>query len=403
MIYKYSHPEWFDGIKQPDLQAFNRKIIIHGTAMMGAVAAYVLERRKIEFTCFSDNDHRRQGKKYIGHDVFSPSDAFRLYPDALVLVASSAIRAIGEMLTEIGFSHIYDCFTLFKEFDMDGFYHDWSNEQVCRSIDAHLKKVLKAYDKTPKKVIHTMSVGITTRCNLRCRECTQYITQIKNPKDYDYNVVASIIERITTEFGFNILNLQISMGESLLHRYLHLFLHKLAVLDSIEVIYIVTNGTLIPIQEVVDALKSDPRIIVRVSNYGKLSTRFDELCKILRLNGIKYEVTNYLYWVKFGSLSPKKMNNEQLADKFHKCACNDPLLVGSKLYYCFSEFAVEATGTYKGKNTAINFSDDLTDSQIYNGITGMLRRKNAIPACQYCNKVFYENFPHIPAAEQLEG
>ena len=71
--------------------------------------------------------------------------------------------------------------------------------------------------------------------------------------------------------------------------------------------------------------------------------------------------------------------------------------------YCFFEFLGEELGIFKEKGIAIDFREStLSNDQIYNDILGMLRRKQAIPACQYCRKVYREKLGRVPVAEQID-
>ena len=67
MIYRYAHPEWFDGIKAPDIQAYDGNIIIHGTGGMGALAVHSLKKKKIKLLCVTDNDTRKHGSVFFGY------------------------------------------------------------------------------------------------------------------------------------------------------------------------------------------------------------------------------------------------------------------------------------------------------------------------------------------------
>ena len=313
-----------------------------------------------------------------------------------MFVASASIIAIKSILTEIGFKEIYDCFTLFKEVELDGLNYKWSNDQMSRSVTTHLKFVLRAYDMLPNDVIQTLNVGLTTRCTLRCRDCSQYIPLIKNPKDYGCDKTIESIKILTSHFGYDIIELRISLAEALIYKDLHIFLQKLRSIKNIETIQVLTNGTVLPSTEVIDALVADRRILVRWSNYGETSSKAHELVEILNRFYIRYEVTNHIFWVKHQEMTYQSLSKHELQDKFLNCFCRVPTLIEGKLYYCFCEFLGEVLDVFDEKlSTAI---DLLTPP---NTIGEMLTRKTPIPACSYCYKVFREKLGNVPVAKQI--
>ena len=407
MLYRYAHPEWFEGINEPDLHVFSGSIIIHGTEGMGALAAHAIAKQGIEYVCFTDNDVRKQGNSFFGHNVISPEQAYELYPDSLVFIACLTLNVVQKQLSDIGFKELYSCYSLFKEVDLDGFDYHRSAEYIGRSADSYLGTCLEAMGRLPDNVMVNLSLYTTTRCTLRCKHCSQLIPYIKDQKDYSSDEFIEIVEKLTG-VGFYIITLLITTGEPFLYSDLHKLLSRFAPNSSIEKIYIVTNATLLPNEALLEVLKSDPKIVVRMSNYGTLSTKLDSLIEIFNNNGTNYEVTDFNFWKIEDKMQNLNLNPEELKAKFDNRTCfrHSGVVAKGKLYICPGAASIELTSDFEQDEDAVlDFSNcKLSDNQIYEKVIGMLLRDKPTTACQYCvSRSYGENIIKVPVAEQLEG
>ena len=405
MIYKYAHPEWFDSVEVPDLEAFDGKIIIHGTEAIGALAAHALQKKGINYVCFTDNDVRKHGTEFFGHKVTSPAEAYKTYPDSLVFIASMIFDVINKQLMSIGFKEIHTCWCLFKEVDLEGFENYRTFEHIVRSVDSYLGCCLKFMERLPDNVMLSLQLNVTTRCNLRCKHCLQVIPYIKDKRDYDCDEFIGIVEKLT-DLGFYVLSLNITSGEPFLYRDLHKLLRRTAPNKNIEKLCVITNATLIPDEELLDALASDPKIIVRMSDYGKLSEKLDELVSIFNKKNIKYEVTKSNFWRIRNKMVDFKLNPKELRNKFDNCTCakHGVVVANSKVLICPGAATMELAADVKqDKNSVLDLKDKLTDIQIYNKVVEMLLWDEPITACQYCESRNYgEKLIKVPVAEQIE-
>jgi hypothetical protein len=407
MIYKYAHPEWFEGVEEPDIKAYNGNIIVHGTEGMGALAAHSLIKKGIEYICFTDNDTRKHGSEFFEHKVISPSQAFESYPDALVFIACLTLNVVKKQLSKIGFKELHSCYALFKEVDLDGFVYHRSNEYISRSADSYLGTCLEAMGHLPDNVMVNLSLYTTTRCTLRCKHCSQLIPFIKEQKDYDSDEFIKIVE-ILTGLGFYILSLLITTGEPFLYKDLHKLLSRFAPNSNIENIYIVTNATLLPDDKLLKALSSDRKIIVRLSDYGYLSTKLTMLVEMFKHNGIKYEVTNFNFWKIEDTMDNQNLSPKELKDKFDNRTCfrHSGVVAKQKLFICPGAASIElVTDFEQDEDAVLDFNDSrLTDRQIYDKTVAMLLRDEPTTACQYCvSRSYGEKVIKVPVAEQLEG
>ena len=89
MKYKYTNPEFFDGVPRPDFESLSGNLVIYGAGFQGLLTAYLLDQQGIKVLCFGDQDIKKQGTTYYGLPVYSPEEMKQKYPDAVPIVTSS--------------------------------------------------------------------------------------------------------------------------------------------------------------------------------------------------------------------------------------------------------------------------------------------------------------------------
>jgi hypothetical protein len=147
---------------------------------------------------------------------------------------------------------------------------------------------------------------------------------------------------------------------------------------------------------------------VRISNYGKLSRKKDELLKLLTDNNIPAYCVNYddteQYcggWVKFGISSLFNYTENELTDLFKNCHySNFPVTwLDGKIYIC----DISASGVERGivPEKIGSYVDLLSDASNMEKRIGILNlMKYPSEACKYCNGFDTINGERVVAAVQ---
>ena len=110
--------------------------------------------------------------------------------------------------------------------------------------------------------------------------------------------------------------------------------------DRIKQIEIISNGSVLPSDNVITSLKQWKDSIVLVDNYGEsLSSKIKEISRIFDENRINYSVRDYYSeelhcggWVDFGNVAEKKHSLNQAKELYLKCA------YPKKINLCFTIF-----------------------------------------------------------------
>lgn len=185
-------------------------------------------------------------------------------------------------------------------------------------------------------VINFVSVDITTVCNLRCKNCVDYIPYLKEHCHYSAENIISDINNF-----FNAIDMVycVSLGsaEVLFHPMIKDILKCILSFDRIERIDLVTNGVAYPKdKELLDILR-EPRIMLHMSNYGipektDVSRRFyeEQGIDIRFMYGQSWREQSTVFYDRFLNKEDKEyiyMNCDQAK------VCNHFLTAG-KYYTC---------------------------------------------------------------------
>lgn len=402
MIYKYANPEFFADWEKPDLRKYSGNLILYGAGRRGVVAAYCLKKLGVEFVCFCDSDVKKHGMQVSGHRVISPEELKEKYPDSPVLITTNHYYYLKELLDSWGYKDVFSCVSLFLEIDFAGFDEDFSVEYMCRNTDQYFNS-LHSYSGMSREYLADLMFNVTNRCTLRCRECSTYIPYVTHPIDFDSTVMIESLDKLLIAYKV-IGNISLYGGEPLLYKDLPKLVREFTARPQVKKVTVITNGTLLPTDKLLEEL-INAKVRVRISDYGSLSTKRDELIKILREHNVFTEVTNFQHWDLTPTVDILNETDEQLKEKVRNCCtiAKMPLCINGKMFFCgFS-------GYYDYFEAVPDFGDNYVDLLNFSGSGGELRDEinlkfqmatDGLPkkVCRYCK--FDHMAQHLPVAEQ---
>lgn len=407
MIYSYPHPELFEGFEKPNFEEYSGKIILWGAGRIGGIAVHCLKSKNVEICAFCDSSEEKWGTEYCGYKVISPEEMKCEYPDAVVIITNVYYDEVSSRLREERYEKVFDCSSFFMEIDFTEYEFWMSPEYAIRNVEMYLQSLHRQIKKT--RGIDQVYLTVTTKCTLRCKECCAFVPYVKEPCLYDSEEIMSDFFAVLDAMGkFRVVNFY--GGEPLLHPELGKMISKLKNEKRIERVSIITNGTIVPNEELLVALREEKRSLIRISDYGSLSSKRNEIISVLKQNDIAYEITNYKYWEKNNVIGIYDDSEEELTKKFLRCRlCNFFVLQNRKVYICGAASAVDNIGAFPV------MEDNYVDLRKYAYSSVLLREKlisyvertGMIPyldACKYCSGSYSTNFDNkIPAAEQTKG
>lgn len=146
-----------------------------------------------------------------------------------------------------------------------------------------------------KNAFRLVSISITDKCTLNCKECNSLMPYCVRPID-EGEIQLKATENLLKNLHY-VSEIAIIGGEPFLSKYLKDYLELIGKFSNYEFVKIHTNGTVIPNNEQLAAIKKIGAI-VRISNYGEWSKKCNELYQYLTTQGVEVHLVPEPYWRK---------------------------------------------------------------------------------------------------------
>ena len=229
---------------------------------------------------------------------------------------------------------------------------------------------------------------ITTKCNLKCKKCSNLIPSITNQVHMNFEDFANILNSFLAKID-RLYRLKLHGGEVFLHPQLSEIITFVDKQPKIKSVRLTTNGTIIPHQSVLNSLKNS-KVVVQISDYNLPNTKVPELIYLLTTNNIPYAYLKEQTWKNMGDFSERETN------RFYQCSmrrCTS--LLDEKIYVCSRAAVMTRQGLIP--DFGIPVSTNKADFQ--NSMNTLYSTENV--ACLYCDgdSDFSEK---IIAGEQLK-
>ena len=178
-----------------------------------------------------------------------------------------------------------------------------------------------------KTEIPYVEMFVTTRCNLRCKYCSNLIPYLTVKEDERFEDVTEDL-RLLLEKVDCIYRLKIHGGEVFLHPELKSIVEFVDSQPKIKSVRIATNGSIVPSQEVLGCL-ANSKAVVQISDYSFTQNKREELLKALTANGVKYIFLEGQEWRDMGEVAARKESS------YEECSIKRCVsLCDGKIYLC---------------------------------------------------------------------
>lgn len=375
----------------------NQKIIIYGAGVYGELCLRALQVYGIEVYAFADR--RTDLLEYLGVKVIRPRDIKNI-SNAIVLITSiNYIKQIVLYLKEEEIENYYKISKLLRtEIDKEDLsdYAKRTREdplEYARKIDDYEKEEL---------TINNIDLVITQFCNLKCKDCGSLIPYYQKPCHFEYEKIVLYFDRFLQSVEY-IKELRLLGGETFLYPDLVRLVDYYCNNSKIGKVVIYSNGVMKPADSIIEKLFNE-KVLIRISNYGKLSKSITEIVDVCKSLNIKYEILDSMIWRDMGGVERRDYSKEQCINVYEKCEnAKCPSFCKGKLYICPRAAHGEVLGFYEnGIDEYIDFTVDGVNYNDYKWkIEELLFGRNLFGACFYCNgNNKWENA--IPAAIQID-
>ena len=263
-----------------------------------------------------------------------------------------------------------------------------------------------------KCVLSKVDTVITSRCTLKCKNCNIFIGHIPTPHDIDINRLKTnfdlFFDCVDYVYEYTLLG-----GEPFIHKDIAGIISYLGGRygDKIGRINLISNGTVIPNDEVFDLLKKYD-VTVHVSDYTcsiDYKRNLEKLQERLVSEGIGHYVIPNNTWKDV--IYPREGYKEE-NPKRHMLLCGHSThsVADGKLYWCDPAFAAECFMGFESKEDDFldleankrNYSKYEATLNIIKYLLGDVNERGYMSICERCAGVGSDNDLTVPAGEQME-
>lgn len=250
--------------------------------------------------------------------------------------------------------------------------------------------------------LNEVHISLTTKCSLKCKKCNMFMPYYTQPYHIGLNTLQTDVDlffqRINRVSTFALLG-----GEPLLYPHLVELVEYINgnYGERIGVIEIITNGTIIPTDEMLVKFKNN-HIFFRISDYSQAinyEDRLKMLIEKLEKYNILYYINSSLNWLDFGFPDqPICLNDEAVYQHMLDCSPAFKGLNDQKLYYCHIVWSADKCGIYKEKPSDYIDLKVETDEHIFQYLIGIM--EHPVSLCKYCAGCSSDNHNVIPVGLQ---
>lgn len=396
---KKNASEVIASIKKQDIP-----VVIFGVGIVGEVMFYACKDAGIEVQCFCDNNINKTSSLKCGIEVVHTPSLKYKFGDAIFLISSADIKDVISQLDKLGFRKWHDCGFLLKGFDLSKHQYsappDFAEYAVSTCILCH-----DSYLNPEKLFMRSVDIIITERCSLKCKDCSNLMQYYMKPSDCGTDDIMKTIDQFLLVVD-EVNEFRVIGGEPFMNKNWPEIIKKLNAEKKVRKVVIYTNGTISPSVDNLDCL-SNRKVLVLITDYGKLSRNIGKMSELFDRNGIAYYVQKAHGWTNCSAITPHQRSVEEQCNLFAECcARNTCTLSDGKLFRCpFAANAarLHALPDFKGDYVALalrrGMKTALKSKKLK--IRAFIYGKSYLDSCDYCNgRVF--GAPEIAPAIQTK-
>ena len=251
-----------------------------------------------------------------------------------------------------------------------------------------IRKVLENY-KNVIKIIRgkflffpQVEIALTTRCTLRCKDCSNLMQYYEKPKDCSFEInmtsVSNFLDAVDYVDRFILLG-----GEPFLYKELPIILEKILASDKVRRVWIYSNGTLLPHDMKLLELMCNEKVQLYISNYGQLSTKLNEIKILCNEKGIALKIADEnSEWISAGDISKRGRSRKELELQFKNCGLSCYNMLNGRLCYCARSSSAVELGIVKNEICVDLLKQDGLNNRLY---TFLHKNHQYLETCDYCD------------------
>lgn len=358
-------------------------IIIFG---FGQICKNYINELKKDFNikCIYDNDLGKAGISYDDIEVVHFPGRFHNLGNTKIII-STHYYEIAKQLEEYGLRENEDFYELRKFIAV--WY--WYNQKKVYIPEVH--------------------VALTTRCSLNCKHCNMYIPHFQSGTNQKIESIKEDIDSyfkiVDKTYTFSLLG-----GEPFLYHNLDELIHYIGInyRHKIGMLEIVTNGTILPNEDLLQKLK-EYNVTISISDYSNYISYKNNLSKfkelLNRLN-INYKINQNSQWLDFCfPHHPLDLPEKIIEQHMQKCSPIFKGLNDNKFYFCHIVWSAVKSGLLPEDTadfldlSALDVNNDIDRLSLLEYSLGYMK-KGYVSLCKYCGGCGQDNKKIVTPAIQ---
>ena len=320
--------------------------------------------------------------------------------DAIFLISAADIKDVVEQLLSLGYSKWYPCSALLRDFEI--YQHKFN--VPMEFVEYAVATAILCHDNylTPDKLfLRSVDIIITERCSLKCKNCSNLMQYYEKPADCDIKELLKTIDKFCDVVD-EVNEFRVIGGEPFMNKEFDVIIKRLIDEPKVKKIVIYTNGTIVPREDKIECLKNN-KILLIITDYGKLSRNLKPLIEVLQQNKIAYYAEKARGWTDCAKIMKHERDIEQQKEIFRNCCAKNTITLSKgRLYRCpFSANADRLRAVPDFKSDYVDIFDKIAVNEMKKKIRKFLLERDFLEVCDYCNGRSFGD-PEIQPAIQVE-
>ena len=358
-------------------------IVPYGAGIVGRICQTLFERVDLHIPFVIDQDVNKQSKTWMCAPIISFDQARESLDGQKIVVMTGhdAYGRISQFLEKQGLVEFVDfC-------NVGQFMSEW------------------LWDAKQMNCVFHVDMTITTKCTLNCRHCNLFIPYHKEHVNFGFDELKSSVDQFFERIDF-VTYFGLIGGETFLNPDLVQYIRYLGenYRGRIGRITVVTNGTVTPANELLEAIKQYD-MYLSISDYTDIvpyRDKMDVLITRVEQYGIDYARNDHIVWTDFGFPEcPYHRTPEELEYHLASCRPNWNALHDGKFYYCNVSWCAQQSGrfTLQAEDYIDLATIDLTDKKACRKIVELSRGTSSF--CKICGGCGKDNTNYVKTGEQI--
>jgi hypothetical protein len=245
-------------------------------------------------------------------------------------------------------------------------------------------------------VVSRLHVTVTTRCTLNCIHCNDLMPLYKEHYDADPNEIIEDIKIILDSLD-ELVRLEFVGGEPFLYKPLASVIKAFVEHPKVTQVEMVTNGTIVPKDNLLLDVLKHPKVFVCISDYGDVAG-MAKLIDEFERNGVAFCIYANLQWVKGTIPENVDRTNDELIHQYNSCSSAKycKTLFKRHIYPCSRAAHLTDLGYITSEHLKVHRYESFRN-ELKEFFTGV-----HTTACRYCYSGLSNGTKLIPA-EQKDG